>query len=277
MSDTSVRFCVAGIHSKQPWFVLSAARHFSLYASDNPAISHYYGFEAGASAAQTFAIPDGCVDILFDCNDSRPTARICGTTLAARNAHLSTGHRYFGVRFVPGVIPDFLDVSADELVDHEINLLDAAPVLQDTFEQIVAQPLFARQVELFRRFYNGKTPRAPSALTSQALREICTRKGNIRVKQLEQLTGYSSRTLQRQFQNDMGMSPKAFSQIIRCQSAVYDINHSKDVAFSELACDLGFSDQSHFLREFKKFVAATPFDYQKQIRDEAYLGRIRYQ
>lgn len=276
MSDTSARSYVSGIHSKQPWFVLSAARHFSLFGSDNPSISHFYSFEAGNTAEQTMAIPDGCIDILFDCHESRPAAKVCGTTMQATNAHFSAGHRYFGVRFVPGIIPDFLQASASELVEHELNLLDAAPLIRDTFEQIVSQPEFALQAELFSRFYAGKQPRQASAASAQAVQAIRESHGNIRVRDLEQLTGYTTRTLQRQFHSDMGMSPKAFSRIIRCQSAVYDINHRDELAFSELACDLGFSDQSHFLREFKQFVSTTPVDYQKRIQHETYLNRIRY-
>jgi AraC-like DNA-binding protein len=48
------------------------------------------------------------------------------------------------------------------------------------------------------------------------------------------------------------------------------------VAFSDLASDLGFSDQSHFSREFKKQVNATPLDYLKRVKHGNYLERIRY-
>ncbi|WP_236037331.1 helix-turn-helix domain-containing protein [Marinomonas vulgaris] len=50
----------------------------------------------------------------------------------------------------------------------------------------------------------------------------------------------------------------------------------KAVAFSDLACDLGFSDQSHFLREFKKLVSVTPLDYLHQVKQETYVSRLRY-
>jgi len=276
MTDKAIRFYVAGIHSKQPWFVLNAAKDFSLFASEDPAISHFYSFEAGKTAAETLAIPDGCVDILFDCDNTNPAAKVCGTTMSAVRANLSEGHRYFGVRFVPGMIPEFLDASAEELVEHEINLLDAAPQIEPVFEQIVTLPEFQQQIDVFSRFYRGKGPRRPSELTAAAVSAICEHKGNIQVKELEDLTGYTSRTLQRKFQGDMGMSPKTFSRIIRCQSAVYDINQSKERTFSDLACYLGFSDQSHFLREFKKLVSATPLDYQQRVHQDNYLSRIRY-
>lgn len=266
---------VAAISSGQPWFVIRAAKHYNLVMSDDPTISHFYSFEADQSQGLTFAVPDGCIDIMFDCDQANPTAIVCGSTLEARSAALMHKHRYFGVRFAMGVLPDFLDASAHELVDHELNLLDLTPRFESVFTEIVGEQHFTDQVAMFRRFYAGKTPRKASGSTSEAVRVIRERKGDIRIQQLEDLTGYSSRTLQRQFQTDMGMSPKAFSRIVRCQSAIHEINRQEKVIFSELACDLGFSDQPHFLREFKKLVSTTPLDYQRRVQQSAYLTRIR--
>ncbi len=276
MSIVSIHSKVASIHSKQPWFVLSAAKHYDLVLSDEPAISHFYNFKTKPLSGMTFAVPDGCVDILFDCDKTNPSARVCGTTLEARSADLKGDHDYFGVRFSLGVTPDFLNVSAGDLVDHQVGFLDAVTGAEPVFDQIVSQPEFAGKVALLGQFLRGKSARKVSQLTLKAVQSICEEKGDICLKQLEEQTGYCSRTLQRQFLSDLGMSPKAFSRIIRCQSAIYDINHRDDIAFSDLACDLGFSDQPHFLREFKKFVSATPVEYQQQVKQVTYLQRIRY-
>lgn len=276
MLKDSVYDRVSGIHSKQPWFVLGSAKDFLLYHSDIPNISHFYSFEADPSTEQVLAIPDGCVDILFDCDELRPTARVCGTTLEATNAEFIHNHRYFGVRFAPGVIPDFLEVSANELIEHQLNFLDVAPSFSHFFELIVSSSVFADQVMLFEKFYSDQCARQPSVLTVQMMGEIFIHKGNIQIQDLAESTGYTTRTIQRQFRADMGMSPKAFSRIIRCQSAVYDLNHSKGFTFSDLACDLGFSDQSHFLREFKKLVSVTPLDYLHRVKQDTYVGRLRY-
>lgn len=276
MSHSPLISYLAGIRSKQPWLVLSAAEKFSLSGSDNPAISHFYSFEAKSSEEQTFVIPDGCVDILFDCNEQHPSAEVFGTPMEAVNVGLSKGNRYFGVRFVSGAMPDFLNISAGELIDHNYSLLDLVPQANQMFEEVISSSDFTEQAALFGAFVNNEDIRQPSNLTSQALRSICESHGTIRINELEALTGYTSRTLQRQFRADMGMSPKAFSRIIRCQSAVYDINHGDGVAFSDLACDLGFSDQAHFQREFKKLVNATPLDYLHRVKHETYLKRIQY-
>jgi len=276
MSQSPLISYLAGIRSKQPWLVLSAAEKFSLSGSDNPAISHFYSFESKSSEEQTFVIPDGCVDILFDCNEQRPSAEVFGTPMEAVNVGLNKGNRYFGVRFVSGAMPDFLNISAGELIDHNYSLLDLVPQANQVFEEIISTSNFTEQTALFGAFFNNEDIRQPSNLTSQALRSICESHGTVRINELEALTGYTSRTLQRQFRADMGISPKAFSRIIRCQSAVYDINHGESVAFSDLACDLGFSDQAHFQREFKKQVNATPLDYLQRVKHENYLNRIQY-
>ena len=276
MLKDSVYDRVSGIHSKQPWFVLGAARDFLLYHSDIPEISHFYSFEADPYTEQVLAIPDGCVDILFDCDECRPTAKVCGTTLEATNAEFIHNHRYFGVRFAPGLTPDFLQASANELIEHQLNLLDVAPIASIIFEQIIRCSVFADQVAIFEKFYVNQCARKSSTLTLFAVNEIFVHKGNIQIQDLAESTGCSTRTIQRQFLADMGMSPKAFSRIIRCQSAVYDLNHSINVTFADLAFDLGFSDQSHFLREFKKLVSVTPLDYLHRVKQEAYVARLRY-
>lgn len=268
MSDT--------LQPQQPWFVLSAATHYSLMASSHPAISHFYSFEVAESANLTLAVPDGCVDIVFDCDAARPVARVCGTTLEARSAALNRNHRYFGVRFAPGVTPDFLDVMAEELTDREFNFFDVVPDARQACEQILRTPLFSQQISLFNTHFTPRLVRKTSRATATIIHTILQQKGNIRVEQLEALTGYTCRTIQRQFRQDTGMSPKAFGRIIRCQAALHSLHQQGNVSFSDLALDLGFSDQSHFLREFKKLISTTPLDYQRRTLFEAYGDRIRY-
>jgi len=266
---------LANIRSKQPWLVLNAASQYSLARSHDPAISHFYSFETGDSAPSSFAIPDGCVDIIFDCNSKQPQALVFGTPMKAIDTQFQAKHRYFGVRFSSGVIPNFLDISAQDLIEKSFDFLDVVPQANYLVEEIIQETNFNSQVAAFKQFFSDKSLRKSSSLTAIVMRRIFDTNGNIRIRELEALTGYTSRTLQRQFRADIGMSPKAYSRIIRCQSAVYQINQMDHVNFSDMAFELGFSDQSHFFREFKKLVNATPLDYQNRVKQGSYLERIR--
>ncbi len=274
MTDASTFQKIAGIHSKQPWFVLHAEHFFTHLTTENPLISHYYSFQSGRNDSPTIAVPDGCIDLLFDCDSIKPMAQVCGTTLEARSISFKQNNRYFGIRFVPGSFPDFIDTTASEVIDKQCNIVDVVKNADTLVEQVVSAKDFSEQVLAVKNFLGKKVARKPTQLTSQIVAKICQHKGNIQVKDLEKFSGYTARTLERQFKADIGLTPKGFSRAIRCQSAIYDINHRNNIGFSDLACDLGFTDQSHFLREFKKLVSTTPLEYQNQIKQKTYLERI---
>ncbi|TVQ73735.1 MAG: AraC family transcriptional regulator, partial [Oceanospirillales bacterium] len=211
-----------------------------------------------------------------DCDSSKGTAEVFGTPMRAIDIQLEHGHRYFGVRFASGVMPDCLEVSAEELIEQHFYLQDVIPNANQLISEIVDEKCFTEQVRLFNKFFDRQVSRKLSNLTQVVVNYTFKHQGNIRIDELAELTGYTTRTIQRQFRRDIGMSPKAFGRIIRCQSAVYDINHKERVAFSDLAFDLGFSDQSHFLKEFKRLVNATPLDYLNRVKHETYTSRIQY-
>ena len=260
--------------NEQPWFVLNSSR-YSVMPSAHPDISHFYAFDV-AQSSNLLAVPDGCVDIVFDCDATRPSARICGTPLTAQAVELHQHHHYFGVRFSPGVIPGFINVLAEELTERELDLLEVSSFAQRIFESIVQSPLLGDQIRLFNDYLAPRLMSKTSRLTAMIIQQALSNRGDIRVQQLENLSGYTTRTVHRQFSHDTGMSPKTFFRIIRCQAALDTLNTQRDVSFSELALDLGFSDQSHFLRDFKKLVSTSPGDYQRKVVQSAYSDRISY-
>ncbi|MEL0635711.1 helix-turn-helix domain-containing protein [Marinomonas sp. TI.3.20] len=276
MSTHELLSNLKSIRSKQPWMVLSAAQKFSLSNARNASISHFYSFEVKDDDEAIFAIPDGCVDILFDCDSSRPSAKVYGTPLEATSIPFNRGHRYFGVRFSAGIMPDFLATSAQELVCNEHTLNEINPNINQLFEQVINTECFTEQVAYFEQFYGHQEARKCSATTYQVMKSIYQHNGNIKIQDMETLTGYTRRTIQRLFIDDIGVSPKLFSRIVRCQSAVYNINHSDHLELSNLAFDLGFSDQSHFQKEFKKLVSTTPLLYKNSVKHDDYINKLHY-
>ena len=259
---------------EQPWFILNSSNYCAA-GSAHPAISHFYTLDIAQSTNVMLAIPDGCVDIVVDCDSTRPSARVCGTPLQARQVELLENHHYFGVRFTPGVIPGFINALAEELTEQELDLLEVTPRAQRFFEEVIETPLLGEQMQVFNRYFAADALDKTADLTASVIQTVLQHKGDIRIQQLEQLSGYTTRTIHRQFTQDTGMTPKAFCRIIRCQAALHSINSEQALSFSELAMELGFTDQSHFLRDFKKLVSTTPHDYQQQIIQGAYTQRIK--
>ncbi|QUX96465.1 AraC family transcriptional regulator [Marinomonas sp. CT5] len=276
MNSIHEEFSIANIRSKQPWFVFCSAGEYSVKISRVPFISHFYSFEAQTSVDVINAIPDGCIDILFDCDSTKPSAIVCGTTLEAQSVDFINKHRYFGVRMSPASIPSFLDISASELVNQRPNFNEATHKISDLFEKIVSQDSFTNQVTIFSDFLIKYGIRKHSALTQQVIAHIFHLKGNVQIQNIEALTGYTSRTIQRQFISDTGITPKAFCRIVRCQYALYNINLNTQIKPSDIAYNLGFNDQSHFSREFKSLLNTTPNSYINHLKNSAYIEKIRF-
>jgi AraC-like DNA-binding protein len=73
--------------------------------------------------------------------------------------------------------------------------------------------------------------------------------------------GLSLRSLQRLFQEYVGVSPKWVIQRYRLHDAMERLEGGPPVDLPALALSLGFYDQAHFIRVFKAFLGRTPTGY----------------
>ncbi|ACS87005.1 helix-turn-helix domain-containing protein [Musicola paradisiaca] len=259
----------------QPWFVINAAEEYLKKNLDNSPIAHFYSFSVAREQPVTLAVPDGSVDLLFHCNQDEPGGRVCGSTVSAQATRLLPGERYFGVRFMPGVMPAFLDLSPGELAGQEIPFQDVAPGAARLLARLVRSRDFSEQITLFLHYFAHWTNRASSPLLLQIIDLIMAHDGMIRVEDLERKTLYSARYIHRLFHDHCGMSPKAFCRTIRFQRALSLLNHGDVESLAQLAQRLGYADQSHFLREFKQFASCSPKRYLAGLQAVRYQHRIR--
>jgi len=70
-------------------------------------------------------------------------------------------------------------------------------------------------------------------------------------------TGVGLRTLQRRFMEHVGVSPKQHLRWLRFERARQLLLRS-DRRSVEIAMAAGYSDQAHFVREFRRFAGVTP-------------------
>ena len=86
----------------------------------------------------------------------------------------------------------------------------------------------------------------------------------IRVGQVAELAGSSVRSLQRDFAEYVGASPKWVIQRCRLQDAAARAAGSEPVDWAALALELGFADQAHLTRAFAAAVGVPPATYARQ-------------
>lgn len=99
----------------------------------------------------------------------------------------------------------------------------------------------------------------PDSIVLQAIAVIHKHHGNIRIKELLQQIPISQSPFEKRFRSAVGSSAKKFASIVRMKHALqaYDPKRS----LTELGHEMGFYDQSHFIKEFKNFTGLAPEDY----------------
>ena len=90
---------------------------------------------------------------------------------------------------------------------------------------------------------------------------IYASKGALSVKELSDSVYWSSRQMNRYFNQQFGLSLKAYCNILRFRASL------EYLAQGKLFPELHFADQSHFIREIKRFSGVVPKDLLKNKND----------
>ncbi len=99
----------------------------------------------------------------------------------------------------------------------------------------------------------------PDALVLSAVQTIHSLKGIGRIKLLADSHCISQDAFEKRFRKATGTTPKYFSSIVRMKNIIHGIQNN--LSYTEIALESGFSDQSHFNKEFKRFTGLPPTDF----------------
>src|SRR5262249_4830414 len=93
-------------------------------------------------------------------------------------------------------------------------------------------------------------------------------RGILTVEDLVDRYGLNKRTLQRLFARYIGVSPKWVIQRYRLHEAAEQLAAGASDSQATIALNLGYSDQAHFVRDFKAIVGVSPAAYARAARQE---------
>lgn len=178
----------------------------------------------------------------------------------------------FGIKFRPGGFRCLWDRPASTLRERTLTL---AQCIGDTLAGAFARDIAASTDDDARvataeawltrllRTPPGDDARLAACIVETIERDSCIR----RVDDVTARWHVSERRLQRLFGEQVGVGPKWVIQRFRLHEAVERIAaSSRALDWAQFAQDLGYYDQSHFIRDFRRLVGATPADYLRRSR-----------
>lgn len=169
-----------------------------------------------------------------------------------------------GVKFRPGGFRSFAPGPVIELADRRIPAADLfGPEVDDVNRAVLGRSDTDAMVGPAEEFLLRHLP-DPDPVAGEVaamVDAITTDPALFRVGQAAEALHVSVRTLQRLFAEYVGASPKWVLRRARLHEAAARADQGVPVDWANLADDLGYSDQSHLIRDFTATVGVSPAKY----------------
>ncbi|GGD48295.1 AraC family transcriptional regulator [Pseudoxanthomonas indica] len=196
-------------------------------------------------------------------------ATVSGVHTARFTTTLRGDGEVFGIKFRAGGVRATLGMPVSKLRDRT---LPAREVLGAWVDELVA--VLARSHEDAERIaaINAvllANTRAPSQAGQRAgiiLDAIAGDDTLLRVDDVLSRWPMQRRTLERLFDDEVGVSPKWVIQRYRLHEALARMTREAPVDWAQFAQDLGYFDQAHFIRDFRSQVGMTPSAYHRRLQ-----------
>jgi AraC-like DNA-binding protein len=199
-------------------------------------------------------------------NGGCPTSFVFGKRTRPSHTFSKGPFGLTGVVFTPQGLNTLLNTHPRHLNDGSVQLNEFSR--ENIGEQLLNARSDRERVARLNDFLHEHIDGSGSedALVAESLRLIQTRIRSIRVPQLLKCLNVSERQLERRFVRAIGVSPHQYIRIVRFQEAVRRIKANQFERLSDVAYDLNYVDQSHFIKDIKAFSGYTPTELVKTVQ-----------
>jgi AraC-like DNA-binding protein len=196
----------------------------------------------------------------------KDSSTVTGVYTAKFTRMLEGRSHVFGIKFTPGGFRPFLNAPAAALANRTIAAQRIFGAAVGPLQAVLASSCEeAEKVEAANAFLRTRVPEPDKtiALVSQLVGRILQEPDIKNVNDLVTRAGISKRSLQRIFNDYVGVSPKWVIRRYRLHEIVEKLNSGGRLDWSQLALELGYFDQAHLINDFRSVVGCSPTQYLK--------------
>src|SRR5262245_39833211 len=242
-------------------------RHERFHCSTDldPWVEHFWVVEwdfSGGPPQRVETLPHPSVHMIFQDGMSR----ISGIARAKFVRMLEGRSGVFAVKFRPGGFYPFARFPVSRLSDKTVELAEVFGSEGEKLDRaVLAERTDEGRIGIIETFLRDRRPSPDENVTllSEIVYAVARERGILKVEDLVERYGINKRTLQRLFAKYVGVSPKWVIQRYRLHEAAEQLKAGTTFSQAALALSLGYTDQAHFVRDFKATVGTSPAAYAK--------------
>lgn len=231
-----------------------------------PWVEHYWTVAwdlRGRPPHPVATLPHPSVHLVFEKDDR---GGVAGPARARFSRVLENEGHVFAVKFRPGGFHPFAGGPVSRFADRVVPVIDVFGAAGAELERsVLAADSSAERIRLVESYLRGLQPKPDPnvARAAELVAGVAREPGIVKVQDLVARSGLGLRTLQRLFGEYVGVGPKWVIQRYRLHEAAERLA-AGPVDQSALALEVGYSDQAHFIRDFKAMVGVTPAVYARR-------------
>jgi len=216
--------------------------------------------------------PDGGMSLTFNYSDSLKfddgvdvgDTLFDGAHTSTRAMHLKGKFDVVGIRFLPAGARAFLSMPLNEL---KSELLPSSDIPlsghEELYQKLAEASSYIEKISLIETWLYNIIKPEPNALNvvNAALDIVNRHHGDVSIAAVANRLDLNQRRLERLFNHQVGLTAKEYARNKRIKQARFYLKQHPELSLAEVAYDLGFYDQAHFSKQFKKVVGLSPKVY----------------
>ena len=171
-----------------------------------------------------------------------------------------------GARFRPAAARAFAGGSMQRATDRRLSLAELEPGLawRGAAASLARMPSMASRVEAVAAWVAARISKLAlpdDMAVGIAAERIEAAAGDINVEALAEEAGVGRRQFERRFSAQVGISPALLANVFRFRRVFDAIERGSARPWTDAAAAAGYFDQSHLIRDFRRFVGCTPTEF----------------
>ena len=241
--------------------------HYQLVKPEDSLVDYVYCFSSLqnlSSINEGVVIPNGKIDLIFSKTaDNVLNIALLGLETKPKYARLDI-ISFFSISFNPLAIAYIFKFSVADI-------LNSGKILPNNFWDFSIDDLndFGAFCEKASQKILSLLPKEVDERKRKLFELIAEANGEISIKELSEKLFWTERQINRYFNQQFGLSIKAYCNILRFQASLQHIAEGK------LFPQLNFTDQSHFIKEIKQLSGVSPKELHKN-KNDRFLQFLMY-
>ncbi len=183
-------------------------------------------------------------------------------------------HKAVAIIFQPGGLNRFLNIPMTELFDNgysarEVIGREIEELLDKSYETIALRELGS----IVQSYFLKKLSRVRDLLPIDHALQHLVINYNTSLDEIARMACMSLRSFERKCKERLGMPAKMYARITRFHKAFKIVENNPVTSWTDLTYQVGYYDQTHFIKDFKEFAKVTPRAAHRDLSEQ----RLRFQ